>query len=451
MGLFNRKKGDKPDLANNNDRRGTFRFKSFSLGILTGVIASFLVCAISFNLYYNDMPLSAVFSKNTQGSGKSQSETAGENCTDLSGQETEQIKIDAKKDIIKSYINKYFLYDDDVNDDDYVQAQYKAMLDILGDPYSCYYTPEEYKKILEMNDGSYVGIGAMVAQNEQSGAITIVNTFPDSPASKAGLKSGDIIYKVDGRQVTGMSIDIVITEIKGDSDTDVNITIIRSGEVEPLDFKITRKKIDFQTVTYKKLTEDGQKIGYISISEFDTVTVKQFTQALKELDEWGAQGLVFDLRNNPGGLVDSVTDILDELLPEGVLVYMEDKNGNRTDQYTSDDTYVDAPMTVLINGSSASAAEIFAGAMKDFGAAKIIGTTSYGKGIVQQVFPLSDGSAVKLTVEKYFTPSGVCIHGTGITPDIEVELSDEVLDDYSFEKDNQIETAIDTVLDEIGK
>lgn len=223
---------------------------------------------------------------------------------------------------------------------------------------------------------------------------------------------------------------------------------MREGESEPIDFTITRKEVEVPTITYKMLSD---QIGYIQVESFDVVTKKQFRSAVDDLEKQGMKGLVIDLRDNGGGVLDAATDMLDRLLVEGKLVYTKDKNGEGQEYYCEDQESLDLPMAVLVNGNSASASEIFAGALQDYGAAKLVGTKTFGKGIVQSIFKLGDGTAIKLTTAKYYTPNGRNIHGTGLEPDIEVEL-DEKVKDWSTAKeseDNQLQKAVETVKSEI--
>jgi carboxyl-terminal processing protease len=238
--------------------------------------------------------------------------------------------------------------------------------------------------------------------------------------------------------------------MKGKEGTTVKISVVREGKTDPVEFTITRQKIEVPTIEAKML---DNKIGYITISEFDEVTVNQFKASVDKLEKQGMKGLIVDVRNNPGGLLDSVVNILDRLLPPELIVYTEDKKGKREEEKAVDTKKVTVPMAVLINGESASASEIFAGTLQDYKAATIIGTTSFGKGIVQKVIPLSDGSAVKLTISKYFTPSGRNIHGTGITPDIKVELNEAMQKEVVIpvDKDNQLQEAIKTIKSKMKK
>ncbi|HHU70890.1 MAG TPA: S41 family peptidase [Clostridiales bacterium] len=353
-----------------------------------------------------------------------------------------------KLTVMKMIVDNYFL--EDVDPEAFAEGIYKGFINSLDDPYSTYYTVDEYKALIESSSGVYQGIGSTVSQDVKTGIITIVKPFKSGPAFEAGLLPGDIIYKVEGEEVTGVDLTEVVSKMKGKEGTKVNITIMRDGETKPLDFTITRRKIEVPTIEYKMLED---KIGYIIISEFDKVTVSQFSKAVDELEDNGMKGLVIDVRSNPGGLLDAVVKMLDRLLPKGLIVYTEDKYGNRETEEAKDSIKLNVPLAVLINGNSASASEIFAGAVQDYEIGTVVGTTSFGKGIVQKVIPLSDGTAIKLTISKYFTPKGRNIHGTGIKPDIEVELDEELLKEViiPLEKDNQLQEAIKAVKKQINK
>ena len=342
------------------------------------------------------------------------------------------------------------LYLEEVDKDAFATGIYRGFINSLGDPYSTYYTKEEYATLIETSSGVYHGIGAVVSQDVKTGIITILRPYKDGPAYKAGLLPDDILYKVEGEEVTGEDLSEVVSKIKGKEGTKVNITIYREGVAEPIDFTIVRQKINIPTIEFEML-EDS--IGYIQIVEFDEITISQFNNAIKSLEKEGMKGLIVDVRNNPGGLLDSVVNILDRLLPKGLIVYTEDKNKNREEEHAKKSDKFTKPLAVLINGNSASASEIFAGALQDYEKATIIGTTSYGKGIVQRVIPLTDGTAVKLTISKYFTPKGRNIHGTGIVPDIEIELDEELkqLVTIPHDKDNQLQKAIEVIKEQIKK
>ena len=338
-----------------------------------------------------------------------------------------ETEITEKMEELNGYIDQYYLFD--YTDEDVESGIYKGMMAGLGDVYTCYYTPDEYAGFMESSNGNYSGIGAMLNQDYSTGIITVVQVFEGSPAEEVGLQPDDILYKVKGEEVTGQDLSLVVTDLKGEEGTDVDISVMRG--TEEIDLTVTRRKIEVPTVESKMLTDT---IGYIGITEFDDVTDEQFISALDELKNEGMQDLVIDLRNNGGGLVDVTCNILDQLLPEGLIVYTEDKYGNRQEEYSDAEHYFDGKMAVLVNGNSASASEIFAGAIKDYGVGTLIGTQTFGKGIVQSLFPLSDGSAIKITVSRYYTPAGNNIHEVGIEPDIVLERDTESADDNQLQK-----------------
>jgi len=351
-----------------------------------------------------------------------------------------------KLTFIQMLVDTYYL--EEVDQEAYADGIYKGFVSSLEDPYSTYYTEEEYNALKESSSGVYCGIGATVNQDVKTGIITIYKLFEKSPAYKAGMLPGDIIYKVDNEEVTGVDLSKVVGRMKGIEGTEVHISIMREGEGEPLEFTITRQEIEVPTIEYQMLED---KIGYITISQFDQITVSQFIAAVDNLEASGMKGLVVDVRDNPGGLLDSVVKMLDRLLPKGLIVYTEDKYGKRVEEDAIDSKKLEVPLAVIINGNSASASEIFAGAIQDYKIGTIVGTTSFGKGIVQKVMPLADKTAVKLTISKYFTPKGRNIHGTGILPDVEVELKDDLkqLIVIPLDKDNQLLEAIKLVKDQI--
>ena len=336
---------------------------------------------------------------------------------------------------IQNIIEKQFLYGDDVKNEDLQDMSLKGYVAGLGGPYSVYYDKEETEELLDSTEGKYAGIGALMAQDQETLEITVQEVYKDTPAEEAGMKEGDVLLSVDGDDVTGMSLSEVVDLVKGEENTKVSVTVRRAGG--NVDLEMTRKIVETQTVETEM--KDGG-VGYLKITEFDTVTYEQFQNGLESLEEAGMTGLVVDLRDNPGGNLDTVCQILDLLLPEGTIVYTEDKNGERVDTKTSDEEHqFTKPMAVLVNGGSASASEVFSGAVQDYGIGTIIGTQTYGKGIVQTLYSLSDGSCLKLTTAQYFTPDGRNIHGEGITPDIVLE---KTADD---QRDNQLEKAVETV------
>jgi len=351
----------------------------------------------------------------------------------------------SKMELLEDVINLY--YKDEISVEDLQTGIYKGLLAGLGDPYSCYYTKEEFDDLMESTSGTYAGIGAVVQQNLKTMYITVVKPYVDAPAYKAGMLPGDIIYMVDDVDITGMEVDSVVAMMKGEPGTSVKVTVIRDGESDPVELFITRAWIEIETVVYEML---DNHIGYIQVSGFDDLTAGQFKDAIKDLKKQGMERLVIDLRDNPGGLLTAVVEMLDYILPEGMIVYTEDKYGEREEFKGTNKDVLTIPMVVMINGNSASASEIFAAAMQDYQAATILGTTSFGKGIVQSIIPFTDGTAVKITVSEYFTPRGVCIHGTGVVPDIEVELDESLFQKVVIEhdEDNQLQEAIKHLLKE---
>ena len=340
---------------------------------------------------------------------------------------------------IETLVQNYYL--NDIDTDQVENYLYKGMIVGLDDPYAAYYTKEEYQSLMDSTNGSYYGIGVEMSQNMTTGIITITRVFEGSPAEEAGLLPGDVIYRVDDEEVTGEDLTKVVSKVKGAEGTTIPISVAREGESDYLTFDVERRMIEISTVAHKLL--DGN-IGYISVTSFDDVTVNQFLAALDDLENQGETALIIDLRNNGGGLVSSAS-MLDRLLPEGLIVYTEDKYGNRDEMKSDTENYFDKPLVLLVNGNSASASEIFAGAIKDYGIGTLVGTQTFGKGIVQKVYPLSDGTAVKLTVSKYYTPKGNNIHGIGIAPDVEVELDTDVANEVVIpeEKDNQLQKAME--------
>ena len=344
---------------------------------------------------------------------------------------------------MESWVRQYFLFD--IPEDEEIQtALYRAYMDSLDDPYSCYYTEQEYDDMMESTNGTYYGIGVMVSQDPETNVLTAIRVFADSPGEKAGMLAGDIITAVDGMDISEMDINTIVTYIKGERGTETVLSIYRPSTEEKLELTAIRDKIEVPTIESEMLDNN---IGYVQVIEFDGVTDKQFSERVDALKAEGMQGLIIDLRDNPGGLLDVVLNMLDFMLPEGRLLYTEDKNGEGETFYSDAEHYFDLPLVLLVNENSASASEVFTGAIKDYGTGTIVGTQTFGKGIVQSIFPLTDGSAIKLTVSRYFTPSGVCIHGEGITPDIIVELDEELLAQGVIERedDTQLQTAIQAV------
>ena len=353
-----------------------------------------------------------------------------------------------KLQTVEGMIRQYYYYDDEIDTKVLEEGAYRGMIESLGDPYSTYYSAEELDELRNQTQGIYYGIGAGVSLDTETTLPKIVKVYDGTPAQEAGLRENDIIYEVNGESTYGMSTSDVVALIKGEENPSVNLTIVRVGESDYLSIDVTRRKVNVPTVEFKMLNED---MAYIQISEFDDITVDQFTEALAMARGNNMKGLVLDLRSNPGGSLDAVVEIARMLLPEGLIVYTEDKYENRK-EYTCDGTkQLEVPMTVLINGNSASASEILAGAIKDYGIGTLVGTTTYGKGIVQSVMPLTDGSAVKLTISSYFTPRGNNIHKKGIEPDVICEFDGEAYYGSNDRPDNQLEKAKEVLGQLIGQ
>lgn len=352
-----------------------------------------------------------------------------------------------KLEAIQGLIDKNFYFEDE-DEQTKQDGIIKGYLESLDDPYSVYYTKEEYAEFMEDTGGEYVGVGVQVSQNVDTKVITVVKVF-DGPAKEAGIQANDVITEVNGEDITAQDIDAVVDKIRGPESTEVTITVYRAADANEHEYTMQRQAVENPTVEYKMLENN---IGYISVSSFYEVTGAQYIAAVEELKSQGMEGLIVDLRDNGGGLLDIAVEMLDYMLPEGKIVYTEDKEGNVTSQYSSDEEHqFTKPLALLVNGYSASASEIFAGAVKDYELATIIGENTYGKGIVQRVFPLNDGSAVKLTIAKYFTPNGNDIHKVGIKPDIEIELDVEAYRESEGQNDNQLQAAIDNILEKLGK
>lgn len=338
-----------------------------------------------------------------------------------------------KVNTIEAMIKKLY-YLDEVDADVLREGAYDGIVAALGDVYSVYYTPEETEEIFAETEGVYYGIGAYVQMDTVTGYVKITGTIKNTPAEEAGLQAGDILYKVNGEDMAGLDTTQVVMLIKGEEGTTVHLTLVRGNEYVEVD--VERRKIETPSVEYKMLDD---RMGYIQLAEFNDSSVTQFSGALSALESEKAEGLILDLRGNPGGNLDAVVSIADMLLGDGMILYTEDKYGNG-DVYMSDaEEELEIPLVVLVDMNSASAAEVLSGALKDHDKATLVGTTTFGKGIVQTIRTMLDGSAVKLTVSAYYTPSGANIHEIGIEPDVMVEFDGEayVADGY----DNQLEKA----------
>lgn len=348
-----------------------------------------------------------------------------------------------KVSTVKTLIEDYGIYESDEE----TMADYASMglAAAVGDPYTMYFPEKEFTARMDSLQSVYVGVGATIGADMENDCLVVVSPMDNSPAEKAGVLAGDILLAVDGKAFTGSQVSEAAYDMKnGDIGTTVTVTLKR-GDSEPFDVVITRDKIEKETVTSKLMEND---IGYIRISEFDSTdgdagTSKEFAENYKGLIAAGAKKLIIDLRNNPGGEFGAVCDIADMLLPEGIITYTEDKRGKK-ETVESDKECCDMPIVVLVNGGSASASEVLTGALKDHQKATVVGTKTFGKGIVQTVIPLTDGSGMSITTSKYFTPNGTCIHDIGIEPDFVVEMETETaITKLEYKDDIQLQKAVE--------
>ncbi|WP_456067536.1 S41 family peptidase [Eshraghiella crossota] len=378
--------------------------KSFKKGLISGIVPVLIIAVLVNILVYRNMTSKRIeVSKDTV----------------------------TKINKISELIDDKYLFD--YKKGDIETAIIKAYVSGLGDPYSQYYTKEEFEQIGQSAAGSYCGVGVYVTYDENGRGIKILQVIEGGPAEDAGLEEGDIITAIDGNAIVLDDFDMATSPLAGEEGTKVTVTILRNGKEK--DYELTRSVIKQNYVKSRMLDNN---IGYVYLAQFTASSVEQFKNAVEELKKDGAESIIFDLRDNPGGVLNGAVSILDYLLPEGLIAYVEDKYGNRKDYNSTDGTdELDIPCVVLVNENSASASELFTGALKDRGYATVVGKKTFGKGIVQSLFALGDGSGLKITVERYFTPNGVCIHGTGIEPDIEVE----------YDKDKFYEDGTDTQLD----
>ena len=340
---------------------------------------------------------------------------------------------------LESLIDLHYLNEADT--EKMKEGMYAGLVNGLEDPYSRYYTVEEYGTLNEETQGHYEGIGVVMQQGED-GLVTLARCYEGAPGEKAGLKAGDAIYKVNGEEVLEMDLATVAKKIKDPEVNPVHLTIAREGENDYLELDIVKEEVKVPVVSHEMLENH---VGYLAIYEFTDVTFEQYQSAREDLESQGMEKLVIDLRDNPGGLLTSVCDVLNTILPKGLIVYTEDKYGKREEERCDGRSPIDIPLAVLVNENSASASEIFAGAVKDHKVGVIVGTVTYGKGVVQTIKDLGDGSALKLTVSNYYTPNGVNINGVGIEPDETVKLDEKLLEKGGFtrQEDNQLQKAVE--------
>lgn len=353
----------------------------------------------------------------------------------------QEITVSEKIEIIHAILEHNFV--GELDEQAMLDAMFAGMLYGVGDRYTSYMSAYEFQRFIQFSSGTYVGIGAVVARAED-GSVLIVSPYQGSPAYTAGLLPGDRIRKVNGEDITSNDLSVTIGMIQGPEGTTVTLTIYREMDGTTFDLDITRAIIEIPTIKSEMLENN---IGYIRMSGFERVTYNQFVDAFNNLTEEGMEGLILDLRNNPGGFLDVVVNITDRLVPEGLIVYTEDAHGNRREQ-RSDSRQIEIPLVILINGNSASASEVLAGAAMDHGIARLVGEQSFGKGLVQDIFPLPDGSAIRVTIATYYTPNGTSIHGEGLTPHYVVPMDDyrnARVHQLTLEEDIQKQKAIEVI------
>ena len=427
---FNNELENQTDEFVNEQKESFFKRHAFFLGMLTSLLCVAVVC----------FGIKAVLNKTGQILilGEAGASTISGSAL-LSDEAVEKI------DEIYQYMNIY--YYGEFDKEDIYNSIYSGVLESLEDPYTVYYTPQEYEDMRVSTSGTYYGIGAGVSQDLTTMEVTITKVYRGTPSEEAGLKNGDMILSVEGIDATSVEVSELVQYIRGEEGTKVHMEIYRPSTGEVLEFDVERRHVELPSIEGEML--EGN-IGYIQITEFQDKTDEQFKVMVEQLKQQGAKGLVIDVRANPGGLLSTVVHLLDQVLPEGLLVYVEDKYGNR-DDYLSGASCLDLPLVVLIDETSASASEIFAGALKDYDYATLVGKTTYGKGIVQNIIPLSDGDAMKITTAKYFTPNGNDIHKIGVVPHVEVDYEYSGPTDESYDKqyDSQFLKAVEIMKEKL--
>lgn len=407
--------------GNNGNKHGK---KSYFAGLITGVIwgiAVVFILIILSNIIESELTESGKISDNVGTSA-------------LTGS--------SKSSIIKQYIDKYFM--EDVDNDILTEGMYKGMLESLNDPYSVYYTKDEVESLKQSSEGEYVGLGISVTQNNETKVITVTKVYDDSPAKDAGIESGDTIYSINDNVLTDETLDELLVDIKGEEGKEVKMQLKRGEETIDADMKLREVLID--VVSYEMLEDN---IGYIIIDQFTGTSTEQVEEAINDLKSQGMERVIVDLRDNPGGQLECIQAILNYFLPKDkLLLYSETKDGEQERYYTENDGLItDMPLCVLVNENSASASEAFAGVVKCYDRGKLVGTKTFGKGIMQSTFGLSDGTAIKLTIGKYYLPDDSNIHGIGIEPDYEVKLPEDVTNVWALKHpdDPQLTKAIEVV------
>lgn len=403
---------------------------NFIKGVISGVLSTVVIAGAAYGIFCQTTGNRLEVISSTS----SKEENA---VSVLSSQTMDKIKE------LTGYINLHYYEEPDV--EELENGMYEGLVNGLGDPYSGYYNKEKYAELQISSTQHYYGIGAGLSQDRKTMQVTVSHVYEGSPAESAGIKKDDTIVMVGDIEASSMELSELVTHIRGEEGSKVKLQIYREGESDFLNYDVERANIDLPTVNHKLLKGH---VGYIRILDFGENTKEQFELAVADLEKQGMDSMMIDVRDNPGGMLTAVTGILDDILPEGTVVYMQDKYGERQDFTSSGDTKMDYPIAVLINGNSASASEILAGAIRDFEYGTLIGTKSYGKGIVQSIFPLEEGDAIKLTTATYFTPKGENIHGKGIEPDIELDyeyMGDTEEAAYDEMQDNQVLKALETL------
>ncbi|MDR1209491.1 MAG: S41 family peptidase [Clostridiales bacterium] len=391
-------RGEDKDARETPDDRNWRSFKFFIIGLLSAVFVFIATSAAFPGIYARVGGVAPAAGLDAEGAVDTES-------------------VAAKLNKIYRVLDDYYVNEYDRRET--VEGLYSGMVSGVGDPYTVYFDSEHYARFKEDTSGTYAGIGLGVNIDKTSNAIVVVSPFDGAPAAEAGVQTGDWIIKVNEQDVTGEILDIAVSMMKGEPGTTVDLTLYRPSEKKEIEMTLTRKKIDVPTVSAAWLA-DG--VAYIRISQFDRVTYDQFAEQYRAMEPT-MKGLILDLRNNPGGLLNVVTDITDMLVPEGTIVYQENKKGEK--QYSnSKPDHISVPLLVLVNGGSASASEVLSGAVQDMGVGELVGAQTFGKGVVQNIIELGDGSAVKVTIAKYYTPNGRCIQDIGLTPDYPAEIGD---------------------------
>ncbi len=399
----------------------------FGKGVLTGVIATILAVVLIGGAAIGGLYVTGFFGSRAKAASSQNGVKYGIN---------DEATLN-KLDLIQQYIDYYYLYD--VDPEYMADSLYRGMMSGLDDTYAAYYNEEDFKQFEEDTTGIYYGIGVSVVQDDE-GYITTVRVFRGSPAEEVGMESGDILYEVEGEAAYGVDLSTVVSKIRGKEGSTVNITVYRPSTDEYLTWDVERREVIRDTVVWEMLDDE---IGYIMLEEFDEVSPDQFAEGLSDLYSQGMKGLILDMRDNPGGDLDSLLSIGNQILPKGKILTIDYKAEGEEVFESSGENEIQIPMVVLVNENTASAAEVLTGAIKDHRKGTIMGVQTFGKGIVQTIFYLNDGTGIKMTTADYYTPSGNNIHKVGIAPDIVVEA------DRDTEEDEQLDAAIEQIKKEM--